>query len=173
MRVPPLDNARLTRSLAGLVRSVLAGEPRAEARLEAAVARAFNFDRIECRLMLSYFKRLPENFRDDVLNEFPGDEISKPPYGGAAPMSKGNQLRFAQLRAKIPNHYSAKLSNLDLDIARAVPPGGNWKNIPREIPSQRLEQIRQSFAAGEGSACASGPRRRPRRGARRSLQACP
>lgn len=51
----------------------------------------------------------------------------------------------------IPNHYSAKLSALDLDMVRCVPPGGNWKNIPETIPSRRLDQIRASFAAGGGS----------------------
>ncbi|MEO3475887.1 DNA (cytosine-5-)-methyltransferase [Roseomonas sp. CAU 1739] len=36
-------------------------------------------------------------------------------------------------------------------MARAVPPGGNWRDIPPDIPSERLAQIRISFAAGEGS----------------------
>ncbi len=36
-------------------------------------------------------------------------------------------------------------------MALAVPPGGNWKNIPEVIPSKRLEQIRRSYAAGGGS----------------------
>lgn len=52
---------------------------------------------------------------------------------------------------RIPNHWTARLSALDLRVARAVPPGGNWKNIPLNVPSQRLESIRASFAAGEGS----------------------
>ncbi len=52
---------------------------------------------------------------------------------------------------RIPNHFSPALSELDLTIARAVPPGGNWKNIPESVPSQRLKQIRESFAAGKGS----------------------
>ena len=51
----------------------------------------------------------------------------------------------------IPNHACAALSDLDLRIARAVPPGGNWRNIPEEVPSERLAQIRVSAAAGEGS----------------------
>ncbi|MFM4844505.1 DNA (cytosine-5-)-methyltransferase [Aeromonas caviae] len=49
------------------------------------------------------------------------------------------------------NHYSARLSDLDLQMIHAVPEGGNWKNIPESIPSQRLEQIRESFKRGEGS----------------------
>lgn len=51
----------------------------------------------------------------------------------------------------IPNHYSSKLSNLDMQIISHVPQGGNWKNIPEAIPSQRLVQIRESFKAGKGS----------------------
>ncbi|WP_240789979.1 DNA (cytosine-5-)-methyltransferase [Roseomonas sp. HF4] len=51
----------------------------------------------------------------------------------------------------IPNHASASLSDLDLRMARAVPPGGNWRNIPHDIPSERLAQIRASYAAGGGS----------------------
>lgn len=51
----------------------------------------------------------------------------------------------------IPNHYSATLSALDLEMVRCVPPGGNWKNIPETVPSRRLEQIRVSYAAGGGS----------------------
>lgn len=51
----------------------------------------------------------------------------------------------------IPNHYTPSLSDLDLLMVRAIPPGGNWKDIPLSIPSQRLEQIRASYARGEGS----------------------
>jgi DNA (cytosine-5)-methyltransferase 1 len=36
-------------------------------------------------------------------------------------------------------------------MVKAVPEGGNWKNIPDSIPSKRLEQIRLSFKRGEGS----------------------
>src|SRR5688572_12906421 len=62
---------------------------------------------------------------------------------------------------RIPNHFSPALSELDLTIARAVPPGGNWKNIPESVPSQRLKQIRESFAAGEGSRSTYYGRLRP------------
>ncbi len=51
----------------------------------------------------------------------------------------------------IPNHIAPKLSALDLQFALAVPPGGNWKDIPESVPSQRLKQIRESYARGEGS----------------------
>lgn len=51
----------------------------------------------------------------------------------------------------IANHVCAGLSQLDLRIAHCVPPGGNWRDIPEDVPSERLAQIRVSAAAGEGS----------------------
>lgn len=36
-------------------------------------------------------------------------------------------------------------------MAHHIPPGGNWRDIPESIPSERLAQIRVSAAAGEGS----------------------
>ena len=61
----------------------------------------------------------------------------------------------------IANHYSAKLSALDLEMVKSVPPGGNWKDIPETVPSNRLEQIRTSCAAGEGSRSTYYGRLRP------------
>jgi DNA (cytosine-5)-methyltransferase 1 len=54
-------------------------------------------------------------------------------------------------KAMIANHFSPTLSDLDLQMVKAVPQGGNWKDIPDSIPSARLEQIRASYAAGGGS----------------------
>ncbi|MDU1059507.1 MAG: DNA (cytosine-5-)-methyltransferase [Leclercia adecarboxylata] len=51
----------------------------------------------------------------------------------------------------IPNHKAAKLSELDMMIVNSVPPGGNWKNIPLDVPSKRIQQIRESYAQGKGS----------------------
>ncbi|MHB1219690.1 MAG: DNA cytosine methyltransferase [Alphaproteobacteria bacterium] len=51
----------------------------------------------------------------------------------------------------IRDHYSAPLSALDIRMVQAVPQGGNWRSIPIDIPSKRLEQIRVAAAAGEGS----------------------
>lgn len=52
---------------------------------------------------------------------------------------------------KIPNHQTSKLSNLDLLIVKSVPPGGNWKQLPEDIPSNRVKQIRESYIQGKGS----------------------
>ena len=51
----------------------------------------------------------------------------------------------------INNHTTSSLSALDLEMIRHVPPGGNWKNIPESVPSNRLKQIRISFKEGKGS----------------------
>lgn len=42
------------------------------------------------------------------------------------------------------NHITYPLSENDLKMVKSVPAGGNWKNIPSNIPSKRLEQIRRS-----------------------------
>src|SRR5713226_5893880 len=46
-------------------------------------------------------------------------------------------------------------------MVRSVPPGGNWKDIPGAIPSQRLAQIRVSYRNGEGSRSTYYGRLRP------------
>ena len=51
----------------------------------------------------------------------------------------------------IPNHVNSRISDLDLEVAVSVPPGGNWKNVPERIPLARLSTIRKGFAAGTGS----------------------
>ncbi len=44
---------------------------------------------------------------------------------------------------QILNHTTFKLSDLDMEMVRSVPQGGNWKSIPQEIinKSQRLVKI--------------------------------
>lgn len=46
----------------------------------------------------------------------------------------------------ILNHTTFKLSNLDLEMIKAVPPGGNWKDIPVKTveKSKRLKRITQT-----------------------------
>ena len=51
----------------------------------------------------------------------------------------------------IPNHVNARISDLDMKVAVSVPPGGNWKNVPLDIPLARLDTIRRGFAEGSGS----------------------
>ncbi|HET7128610.1 MAG TPA: DNA (cytosine-5-)-methyltransferase [Gaiellaceae bacterium] len=49
------------------------------------------------------------------------------------------------------NHTAGRLSVLDEEVVRAVPPGGNWRDLPADFASKRIEQIRASASRGEGS----------------------
>lgn len=49
------------------------------------------------------------------------------------------------------DHVAGSLSELDRQVVAAVPPGGNWRDLPADFPSARVDQIRRSAAAGEGS----------------------
>lgn len=42
------------------------------------------------------------------------------------------------------NHITYPLSENDLKMVLAIPEGGNWKHIPLNVPSRRLEQIRKT-----------------------------
>ena len=42
------------------------------------------------------------------------------------------------------NHITYSLSENDLRMVVSIPAGGNWKNIPLDIPSKRLERIRET-----------------------------
>lgn len=52
---------------------------------------------------------------------------------------------------RVYDHVSGRLSELDQQVVRHVPPGGNWRDLPEGFASQRIQQIRDSAAAGEGS----------------------
>jgi len=51
----------------------------------------------------------------------------------------------------ILDHYAGRLSELDREVVDAVPPGGNWRDLPSSFSSKRVDQIRESAARGEGS----------------------
>ena len=49
------------------------------------------------------------------------------------------------------DHAAGKLSDLDREVVRLVPPGGNWRDLPADFASKRIAQIRRSAAEGMGS----------------------
>lgn len=51
----------------------------------------------------------------------------------------------------ITDHVAGRLSELDRVVVQAVPPGGNWRDLPEDFPSKRIEQIRRGAAAGDGT----------------------
>lgn len=49
------------------------------------------------------------------------------------------------------DHISGSLSQLDAKMVRAIPEGGNWRDLPENIESARVQQIRRSASLGKGS----------------------
>ena len=52
---------------------------------------------------------------------------------------------------RVFDHYAAKLSELDAELVRSIPEGGNWRDVPESFPSARIAQIRRGWTAGSGS----------------------
>lgn len=62
-------------------------------------------------------------------------------------VAKGITSKYLSLfQGLILNHTTFKLSDLDLEMIKAVPPGGSWKDIPMETveKSKRLKRITQT-----------------------------
>lgn len=156
VRMPRLDDKKLVRRLSLLVDRCMAGQPDALVEVELAVARLYGLKREEFKEVLGSFEKLTLDERQALLASATWksvEDFSRPSLNGKALAVVADPI--------IPNHYSASLSELDRMIVHAVPPGGNWKNIPESVPSERLKQIRVSFAAGEGSRSTYYGRLRP------------
>ena len=135
--IPLLTNHTLVQHLAEIVTHCLEGNQASLVKLEVEVAKAYGLTREEFSQVLKSFPKLTHHEKEALMeaSEWQSDEQ-------VSPIEKPN---------RIPNHFSASLSPLDSQIVSAVPPGGNWKNIPESVPSNRLKQIRESYAAGGGS----------------------
>lgn len=129
---------------------------RSSARLEAMVAQqAYMLNAGEFEAILRSFQKLDTEEREKIMEQFIKINRDHP----TGELRKNNEVETTPRH--IPNHLSARLSELDMRMVRSVPPGGNWKDIPHSIPSRRLEQIRESFKRGEGSRSTYYGRLRP------------
>lgn len=149
IRIPDICNCALSEKLARLVD----GLDRDETTLEVVVAKAYRLRRPEYKELLDHFDGIPSEAKEALLSHplwesVDQEELSRTQALDREPNKRSN---FRQNSGRIPNHYSTKLSSNDMKMALAVKPGGNWKDIPIAVPSQRLETIRKSYAAGEGS----------------------
>lgn len=124
-----------------LVDKQLAGED-VEDAIELAVANLYNISADEYEIILDSFK-LDQEKRRDIVRQY------------------REKSQDGEKKAMIFNHYASSLSELDMQVIKCVPPGGNWKNIPESVPSQRLVQIRESYKAGKGSRSTYYGRLRP------------
>jgi Alw26I/Eco31I/Esp3I family type II restriction m6 adenine DNA methyltransferase len=147
VRVPPLDDPKIVRGLASLVDRCCEKPGDLHPELETRVARIYGLSREEFGVLISSFAKFEPEEKDRLLApEFWEGELET--AGNASPTVTTNRQ---QPTIRIPNHFTPGLSELDLRMVKAVPPGGNWKDIPKSIPSERLAQIRESYANGEGS----------------------
>ncbi len=137
VHIPDLSAQSAVSDLAALADRCLSGDLKAANEAEVSVARLYGLNRTDFERIVASFQKLDENETRNLLAAW---DAAAPP---AVLQQEGAVM--------IPNHYASPLSEMDLQMVRAVPPGGNWKSIPVSVPSKRLEQIRTSFAAGEGS----------------------
>ena len=114
-----------------LVDKQLAGQD-VEDAIELAVAHLYNLSADEYEIIVDSFK-LDQEKRTNIVRQY------------------RKKSQDGEKKTMIFNHYASSLSELDMQVIECVPPGGNWKNIPESVPSQRLAQIRESYKAGKGS----------------------
>lgn len=124
-----------------LVDKQLAGQD-VEDSIELAVAHLYNLSVNEYEIIVNSFK-LDQKRRAKIIQLY------------------REKRHDGEKKTMIFNHYASSLSKLDMQVIKCVPPGGNWKNIPENIPSQRLAQIRESYKAGKGSRSTYYGRLRP------------
>lgn len=124
-----------------LVDKQLAGQD-VEDAIELAVAHLYNLPTDEYEIIVDSFK-LDQEKRAKIVRQY------------------REKRQDEEKKTMIFNHYASSLSELDMQVIKCVPPGGNWKNIPESVPSQRLAQIRESYKAGKGSRSTYYGRLRP------------
>ena len=135
VHIPPQGVVSELTELAKICEDRIKGDIASDAKIEAVVARqVYGLTKNEFELVIDSFEKVTKEEKDLILSEF--EQLI---------MNKKTRHHL------IPNHLSSKLSELDMRIVHSVPPGGNWKNIPEDIPSKRIAQIRESYAQGKGS----------------------
>jgi Alw26I/Eco31I/Esp3I family type II restriction m6 adenine DNA methyltransferase len=142
--IPEIHTQKRKEILAQLSRKIIEGDDEASRRIEIIVAKSYGLSHKEFSNILDCFDKVTVQEKECLLvhEEWKKEQEVENP----SPL-----LAVAVESVAIPNHYASNLSKMDMDIIKSVPPGGNWKNIPASVPSQRIKQIRESFARGEGS----------------------
>ncbi len=144
VRIPTKAELLKAEGLQQEVGKILRGKVSSHELVEALVAKhiyGLSFDEFE--IIIDTFEKITEEEKKSLLQEY---KDIKDRYSEVS-----CDESHAGSSVEISNHFSARLSELDMSIVRCVQPGGNWKQIPTSIPSKRVETIRQSYARGEGS----------------------
>jgi DNA-cytosine methyltransferase len=158
VHLPPLALTPALRSLADAVAAALKGDPKAEVRVEAIAAKLYGLTRSDLEDIIDHFPKVSQVEKATVLAEF--DRVASN-LEHVEKSGEATQRGRGMSTVVIPNHRTARLSDLDMQVALAVPPGGNWKDIPESVPSKRLETIRISYRQGKGSRSTYYGRLRP------------
>lgn len=138
IRVPNLNNVAMVKKISLLMDNYLENKSNLmAAKIDVAIAEWYGIPFDIYELMLD---QLEMNAPEEVV-------VIRQALSEIVPVIEAPR----NSEARIPNHYASTLSELDLVICHAVPPGGNWKNIPESVPSLRISNIRKSFAEGGGS----------------------
>lgn len=148
IHIPRLEDGDTIRRLSGEVRKVQSGDKTAEISLEVMIAKMYGLDRVSYAALVGQLHGLSEEYVENLLGDLQWDEDPNQDckkYVPSVPVIIPDNF------VKIPNHYTSNLSQLDLQMAGYVPPGGNWKHIPATVSSKRVQGIREAFAAGLGS----------------------
>jgi Alw26I/Eco31I/Esp3I family type II restriction m6 adenine DNA methyltransferase len=153
--VPSFADLESDRTLQDLVAAALRGDSSAEVAADAHVARhCYKLSRDEYATVLDLFPKLEREEKDAYVTAYGEFMMASESVARETSSEDGGDMVHSEVlpsSGTIYNHFSARLSDLDMRMVRAVPEGGNWKDIPESIPSRRLEQIRESYARGEGS----------------------
>ncbi|WP_306641339.1 Alw26I/Eco31I/Esp3I family type II restriction adenine-specific DNA-methyltransferase [Sanyastnella coralliicola] len=109
-----------------------------EAKIDAYVAKIiYGLDISEYSFIVDTFQKLSVEEKETLMREHQ--------------LLEGINTDGTKVEIKIYNHLSSTLSEMDLTIVKSVPPGGNWKDIPEDVPSKRVQTIRAGYKAGKGS----------------------
>ena len=92
-----------------------------EAKIDWAVFKIFDLNDKEIDFIIKELK-----LGEDYLKKIKSFTNEIPSYGG------------------VSNHLTAPLSELEMRMVRAIPEGGNWKNIPDDVQSDRVNQIKKT-----------------------------
>lgn len=143
---------------AGIIKQIHVPNPVIIPEIVDMVDRQLQGEDMEMMLELEIAKLygISSNEYEIIINSFDIPEETK-----LFLISKYNGYMNGANTQMIYNHYASSLSELDMQVIKCVPPGGNWKNIPESVPSQRIAQIRESYKAGKGSRSTYYGRLRP------------
>lgn len=144
---------------AGIVKQIRVPQPCIDANIIELVDKQLHGEDVEeaIELAVAQLYGLSADEYKTVVDSFNFDDIKKTRI-----VQQYHEIcQNGEKGTMIFNHYASSLSELDMQVVKCVPPGGNWKNIPESVPSQRLAQIRESYKAGKGSRSTYYGRLRP------------